>query len=89
MVKNEDWVDLPLEGTVVSFTKAFTKMGANGQLEDLASPEIIAMVKHEGADTCLVGSLKGGDCSIGMKVKAVIDSGAENPLDRLAGYEKA
>lgn len=89
MVKNEDWVELPLEGTVVSFTRAFTRMGANGQLEDLASPEIIAMVKHEGADTCLVGSLKGSDCSVGMKVKAVIDSGAENPLGLLAGYEKA
>jgi uncharacterized protein len=87
MVKMEDWVDLPLEGTVVSFTKASVKVGANGKLEDLAAPEIIAAVKHDGADTCIVGRLEGSDASVGMKVRAVIDSGAENALDRLSGYK--
>lgn len=86
-VKAEDWVDLPLEGTVVSFTKASVKVGANGQLEDLPAPEYIVMVKHDGADTCVAARLEGSSCSVGMKVSAVIDAGAENALERLSGYK--
>ena len=86
-VKNEDWVDVPLEGTVVSFTRASVKVGADGRLEDLPAPEYIVMVKHDGADTCIAGRLEGDSCSIGIKVSAVIDAGAESPLERLSGYK--
>ncbi len=56
-------------------------MAENGDLVDLEAPEIIAMVKHDGADTCIAARLEGNDASVGMKVEAVIDTGAANVLD--------
>lgn len=87
--KADEWVELPATGTVLACTKASVKVGENGEMEDLASPELIAMVKHDGADTCIVGRLEGDDASVGMKVEAVLEPGAENALDRLAGYRSA
>lgn len=83
----EEWVELPETGTVEAFTEAHVKLAANGKLEDLDSPEIIAMVKHDGADTCVAARVEGGKASIGMRVKAVLDPSAENVLDLLAGYQ--
>ncbi len=87
--KCEDWVELPETGTVESFTMAHVKVGANGELEDLPQPEIIVMVKHDGADTCVAARLEGQNASVGMKVKAVIDPEAENFVNMLAGYRPA
>ncbi len=84
--KCEDWVELPDTGTVVSYTVAHVKVGANGEFEELAQPEIIALVKQDGTDTCVVARLESQSASVGMKVKAVIDSEAENFVNMLAGY---
>ncbi len=84
--KAEDWVELPATGTVQACTLASVKVAENGDLVDLEAPEVIAMVKHDGADTCIAARLEGKDASVGMKVEAVIDSGAENVLDLLAAY---
>jgi uncharacterized protein len=85
-VKVEDWVELPASGTVQACTVASVKVAENGDLVDLEAPEVIAMVKHDGADTCIAGRLEGKDASVGMKVEAVIDTGAENVLDLIAAY---
>ncbi|MDY6793870.1 MAG: Zn-ribbon domain-containing OB-fold protein [Actinomycetota bacterium] len=87
--KCEDWVKLPETGTVQSFTTAHVKVGADGELEDLSQPEIIVLVKQDGADTCVAARLEGESASVGMKVKAVLDPSAENFLDMLAGYRPA
>jgi len=85
-VKAEEWVELPETGTVETYTEAYVKLNLEGKLEDLSSPEIIAMVKHDGADTCIAGRLEGSGASVGMRVKAVLDPSAENVLDLLSGY---
>lgn len=87
--KAEEWVEVPDTGTVESFTEAHVKLADNGTLEDLGKAEIIAMVKHDGADTCVVGRLEGASAEVGMRVKAVLDPAAENFLDLLAGYRPA
>ncbi len=88
-VKADEWVELLDTGTVQSFTEAHVKAGKGGELEDLESPEIIAMVLHDGADTCLVARLEGGSAAVGMRVKAVLDPSAENVLDLLSCYRPA
>lgn len=84
--KADEWMELPATGVVQACTKASVKVAENGDMVDLESPEIIAMVRHDGADTCIAGRLEGGDASVGMKVEAVLEPGAENVLDLLAGY---
>ena len=67
-VRADEWVELPDTRTVHSFTDAHVKVGKGGDLEDLESPEIIAMVMHDGADTCLVARLEGGNAAVGVAV---------------------
>jgi uncharacterized OB-fold protein len=85
--KAEEWVELPLTGEVQACTRASVNVAENGDLVDLDSPEIIAMVKHDGADTCIAARIEGKDASVGMKVEAVIDTTADNVLDMLAAYK--
>ena len=87
--KCEEWVELPDTGTVQSYTVAHVKVGANGEFEELPQPEVIALVKQDGADTCVAARLEGGNASVGMKVKVVIDPEAENFVNMLAGYRPA
>jgi uncharacterized protein len=87
--ENEEWVELPPEGAVESFTVAHVKVGEGGELIDIESPEIIGMIKHEGADTCVAARIEGlapEDAVVGMRVKVVIDKSAENVLDVLSHY---
>ncbi|MBU4301857.1 MAG: Zn-ribbon domain-containing OB-fold protein [Actinomycetia bacterium] len=87
--KNDEWVELPPEGTVESFTLAQVKVGEDGELADLEAPVLIGMVKHEGADTCLVARIEGLDpeeASVGIRVTAVLDKSAESILDILSHY---
>ncbi len=85
-VKAEEWAELPLTGEVQACTIASVKVAENGDLVDLEAPEVIAMVKQDGADTCVVARIEGKDASVGMRVEAVIDTGADNVLDLLAAY---
>ena len=86
-VKAEEWVELPSTATVQACTTASVQVAENGDLVDLDAPEIIAMVKHDGADTCIAARLEGKEAAVGTKVEAVIDTGAENVLDLLASYK--
>ncbi len=87
--KAEEWVELPLTGTVEAFTAAHVGLAQNGVLEDLDQPEFIAMVKHDGADTCVAARLDAENAAVGMRVAAVLDPAAENVLDLLSGYRAA
>lgn len=88
--KIEDWVDLPDTGTIETFTVGSVRVGEDGELLDLDDPEIIGMVKHDGADTGLVARVTGLDpeeVEAGLKVRAVLDTDAENVLDLLSHYQ--
>jgi len=87
--RNEEWMELPLQGTVESFTVAHVKVGDDGELEDLEAPEIIGMVKHKGADTCIVARIEDldpEDAGVGMRVTVIVDKSAENVLALLSHY---
>lgn len=90
--KMEEWVELPDTGTLESFTIASVEVAEDGELQDLEAPRIIGMVKHDGADTCLVARLEGlkpEEVKVGMKVSAVLDHEAEGVLDLLSHYMPA
>lgn len=90
--KNQEWVELPSRGTVESFTVAFVEVAEDGELADIDPPRVIAMVKHDGADTCIAAPVDGLEpekAEVGMKVEAVLDPEAENALELLAGYRPA
>jgi len=88
-VKTEEWVELPETGTVETYTQAHVRVGYDGNLEDLPEPEIIAMVKHDGADTCLAARVDAASVNVGMRVKAVWNEAPEGVLDAIACYEPA
>ena len=87
--KTEEWVELPDTGTLVSFTLASVKVDRDGELRDLQEPQLVGMVKHDGADTCLVARLEEMDpqgVEVGMKVKAVLKEDPKGALDILSHY---
>jgi uncharacterized OB-fold protein len=87
--KVEEWVELKPTGTLESFTLASVKVGEDGELVDLEAPELIGMVKHEGADTCLVARVEGvdpKDAKVGMKMRAVLKDSPEGALGILSHY---
>lgn len=84
--RNEEWVELPASGTVKTYTRASVSVSDTGELVDLAAPETIAMVQHDGADTCIAARLQGDDPFIGMRVEAVLDPAADKVIDVLASY---
>lgn len=84
-VKAEEWKEMPAAGTVEACTTASVEVAQDGTLADLESPATIAMVKHDGADTCIAGRVE-GDVSIGSRVEAVLNPSADNVLDILASY---
>jgi hypothetical protein len=70
----DEWVEVSDEGSLENFTVGYVKIGEGGDLEDLKEPKIIGMIKFDGADTCIVGSIEETEpeeVKIGMKVKAV------------------
>ena len=84
--KTEEWVELPETGTVETYTMAHVKIAENGDLEDLPEPQIIAMIKHDGADTCIAARVDAQNCSVGMRVKAVWNDAPEGVLDIISAY---
>lgn len=85
-VKTEDWVELPETGSVETYTEAHVKVDADGNLEELTKPEIIAMVKHDNADTCLAARLDAESAEVGMRVQVVWNDAPEGVLDAISCY---
>ena len=86
-IKTEEWVELPQTGTVEALTEAHVEVGPDGELKDLPSPEIIALVRHDEADTCLAARLEAKNASAGMRVRVVWNDVPEGVLDAISCYE--
>jgi len=73
--ETEEWVELGDEGTVEGYTVGYVKVDEKaGGLADLDEPDIIALIKPEGADTCLIHRIaeaKPSDIEVSMRVRAV------------------
>ena len=85
-VKNEEWVEIPETGTVLTYTVAHVRVGDSGDLEDLDEPQVIAMVRHDGADTCITARCDAANCSAGMRVQVVWNDSADSVLDAISSY---
>ncbi len=85
-VKADEWVELPATGTVEACTEASVEVSEAGEMVDLEAPVAIAMVKHDGADTCVAARLEGASVPVGTRVEAVLDPEAEKAIDILAAY---
>lgn len=84
--KTEEWVELPETGAVESFTQAHVQVGYNGDMEALTEPEIIALIKHDNADTCVCAKLDAESAEVGMRVRVVWNEAPESVLDTISCY---
>lgn len=87
--KIDDLFEVPSTGTLESYTLAKVSLADDGEFADLDEPKLIGMVKHDGADTCIVARIEGvpaDEVKVGMRLKAVLDSSAENVLEILSHY---
>ena len=81
-ITDDDWTEVPAEGTVRLFTVA--KLDAHG--EKMESPKIMALIDIENTDGAMLGIIKSSDLEkdyCGTKVKAVL-----RPKDKLEGTIK-
>jgi hypothetical protein len=85
--KTEEWVEIPETGTVEAFTAAHVRVGPDGELADLPEPQLIALVKHDEADTLLVAGLVAKNASAGMRVRVVWNETPSGALDAISCYE--
>lgn len=81
-----EWTELSGEGEVVNYTVAHVDV----RNKPLDTPEVIAMVKLDGADTALYGRIKGaqaGPDMVGTKVKAVYRDERKGNIRDITHYE--
>lgn len=85
----EDYVEVGPEGTVEDYTVGHVKINL-GQLEPVDPPQIIGLVKLEGADSLLAALIKGvepGDLGEGLRVRAVFKDPPKDSLEDLDYFE--
>jgi hypothetical protein len=85
----DEWVEVGPEGTVENFTIGHVKLD-RGAVEKLDDPQLLAMVKLEGATVPLLAEVKGlaaADLKKGLRVKAVFKDPAEDSLADLSHFE--
>jgi uncharacterized OB-fold protein len=91
--ETEEWLELGEEGTVEGYTVGYVKVDEKiGGLTDLDEPEIIALIKPEGADTCLIHRIseaKPSDIKVSMRVQAVWAEEAKGELSDLRYFKPA
>lgn len=85
----DEWVEVGPEGTVENYTVGHVKV-EKGVVEKLDEPQLLAMVKLEGATVPLLAEVKGlkpADLKKGLRVKAVFKDPAEDSLADLSHFE--
>ena len=78
-----------MEGYTVGYVKVDEKAGGLGDLDE---PEIIALIKPDGADTCLVhrvAEAKPSDVEVSMRVRAVWTEETKGELSDLKYFKPA
>jgi uncharacterized OB-fold protein len=87
----DEWVEVGPEGTVENFTIGHVKMD-RGAIEKLDNPQLLAMVKLDGATVPLFTEVKGLDpagLKKGLRVKAVFKDPIEDSVADLSHFEPA
>jgi uncharacterized OB-fold protein len=87
----DEWVEVGPEGTVENFTIGHVKLD-RGAVEKLDPPQLLAMIKLDGATVPLMGEIKGlepAGLEKGLRVKAVFKDPAEDSVADLSHFEPA
>ena len=82
----EEWIELSGRGQVVNYTVAHVDV-RNGPLKE---PQIIGMIKFDGADTAVFGRIvgaKAGPELIGLKVKPAFRDERKGSIRDITHYE--
>jgi uncharacterized OB-fold protein len=85
----KDWVEVGPAGTVENFTIGHVTIN-KGLVEKLDSPQLLAMVKLDGATVPLLAEVKGvepAELKKGLRVKAVFRVPPEDSLADLSHFE--
>jgi uncharacterized OB-fold protein len=73
--QTEEWVEVGPEGTVEGYTVGYVSVDDDaGGLRSLSEPEVVALVKPDGADSSMVHRIGGAgpdEIEVSMRVKAV------------------
>jgi len=84
-----EWVEVGPEGTVENYTIGHVRL-EKGLLQDTEEPEVIALIKLDGATSLLAAKILGVDpkkVELGMRVKAIFKKPPEDSLNDLEGFE--
>ena len=91
--ETDEWLELGDGGTVEGYTVAYVKVDEKtGGLAELDKPEIIALIKPEGADTCLIHRIAEAeplDIEVSMRVRAVWVEETKGELADLSYFKPA
>ena len=91
--ETEEWVEVGPKATAVSFTVASVEVDPKtGGLRDLDKPEVLALVKPDGADSAFVHRVleaEPGDMREGMALEPVWSAQPSGDLDGLLGFRPA
>lgn len=85
----DEWVEVGPAGTVENYTVGHVKIN-KGLVEKLDSPQLLAMIKLDGATVPLLGEIKGiepTELKKGLRVKAVFKDPPEDSLSDLSHFE--
>ena len=89
--ETEEWLELGDEGTVEAYTVGYVAVDVKaGGLTELDTPEIIALIKPDGADTCLIHRIAEAeplDIEVSMRVRAVWAEDAKGELADLRYFK--
>lgn len=87
--KPDAWVEVQPEGVLENFTVAHVTI-EQGQVKDLDAPEIIGMIRLNGADSLLAAKIRGISpeaCKAGLRVRAVWKDPPEGTVLDLEHFE--
>jgi len=87
--KPEQWVEVPPEGELRTFTVGRVKVAA-GEIKDADEPYVIGMIKLDGADSLLSATVKGIDpdnLKPGIRLKAVFSDEPKGTTADLSYFE--
>lgn len=87
----EEWVEVGPEGTVESYTVGHVKLN-KGLMEPCDPPQMLAMIKLDGATSLLVAEIKGMEpdgLKDGLRVRPVFKDPPTDSLEDLEYFEPA
>jgi uncharacterized OB-fold protein len=87
----EEWVEMETTGTLENYTVGHVTV-EKGEIRDLQEPEILGMIKLDGADSLIMSKIRGippDACRTGIRVRAVWKDETKGHPSDLDSFEPA